>query len=747
MFVTYRDENRSFQSLGIWEPVTANVTGLAEPEQVQGALVSGGVLQTLGVQPLLGRWLDQRDESPAAAQVAMLSYGYWQRRFGGDPAILGRTIEINAITAEIVGVMPPGFRFGDDEAEVIGPFSIDPARLIPPPFCCFGVARLKPGVSIEQANADLERLLPVWLDRFPFANGVSGSEVYLGGWQITPTLRTLKDDVVGTIGEVLWVVMAMMGIVLLIACANVTNLLLVRGEQRQLEFGVRAVLGAGSWPIARVVLAEAFLSAAAGGLAGVAVGYGALQLLIALAPPQLPRLAAIALDERSIAFAAVLTLVAGGLMSLAPMLRAVRVRLATALRGARGSSTGMVQQRTQNALVVGQVALALVLLVSSGLMIRTFQALRAVEPGFTGAESVQTFRVNIPQVLTPDPRDVFRQQRAIAAELSAIPGVSTVGFVNGLPMEGGSANWDGIDVEGAEYGVDGDLALRVFRTISPGYLETLGTRLVAGRRLDWTDLDDTHNVALVSESLARELWQNPEAALGKNIRTAGGQGPWREIVGVVEDVRLVGADRPAPAVVYWPGLISDFYAGLPLYVERSVAFAVRSPLAGTPGLARQIEQAVWQVNPSLPVANMRTMQAIYDRSLARTSFTLIMLALGAASALVLGIVGFYGVLSYAVSLRRREIAIRLALGARRRDVQRRFVHHGLTLGGLGVAIGLVGAAATTRLMRALLYDVESLDPLTYAAVAGGLALVALLASYISSLRATRVDPAESLAAE
>lgn len=608
MFVTYRDGNRSFQSIGMFTPITANVTGLAEPEQVEAALVSGGVLQTYGVQPLLGRWLDERDENPASAQVVMLGYAYWQHRFGGDPNVVGRTLTLNAFTAEIVGVMPRGFRLGDRAVDLIGAFRIDPARLIPPPFCCFGVARLQPGVTIAQANADLERMLPTWLERFPFANGGSGREIYLDGWRITPALRTLKNDVVGTIGDVLWVVMAMIGIVLLIACANVTNLLLVRGEQPSLELGVRAALGAGIWPIARGLVTEALLLAFVGGVIGLALAYGALQLLLLLAPPQLPRLESIVLDGRAIGFELALTLVAGGLVSLAPVLRATRVRLATALRGARGGSTGWVQQRTQNALVVGQVALALVLLVASGLMIRTFQALRTVEPGFTAPESVQTFRVNLPQTLVPEPRDVFVQERAVADALTTIPGVTSVGFVNGLPMEGGGANWDGVDVEGAEYGVDGQLALRVFREISPGYLETMGTRVVAGRNLDWADLEDTREVALVSERLARELWQSAGLALGKRIRAAGGAGPWREVVGVVEDVRLVGADQPPPAIVYWPGLMADFYINVPLYVDRGVAFAVRSPLAGTPGLARQIERAVWSVNASLPVANVRTMQ-------------------------------------------------------------------------------------------------------------------------------------------
>ena len=318
-------------------------------------------------------------------------------------------------------------------------------------------------------------------------------------------------------------------------------------------------------------------------------------------------------------------------------------------------------------------------------------------------------------------------------------------------MEFGGVNWDGIDIESANYGTGGNFALRIYRSISPEYLATMGTRVIAGRDIDWADIDETRPVTMISEGLARELWTTPEAALGKKIRGAGGAAGlttlWREIVGVVEDVRLLGADQPPPKIVYWPPVMKDFYRGQPYYLPRGVAFAVRSSLAGSPALTRQIEQAVWSVNASLPVASVRTMLELYDRSLARTAFTLVMLIVAAGAALVLGVVGLYGVLSYAVSQRRREIAIRLALGAQQRDVQRRFVRYGVTLAGLGVIIGLVGAAGATRLMSAILYDVQPVDPLTYAAVAAGLTLVAALASYLPARRASAVAPAESLAAE
>ena len=624
---------------------------------------------------------------------------------------------------------------------MIGAFAINRAQLIPPPFCCNGVARLKPGVTIEQASADIERMLPIWVDMFPFPGGRRGTQ-YLDTWRVAPALKMLKADVIGNVGDSLWIVLAMIGVVLVIASANVTNLLLVRGESKARELEVRAALGAGSWRIARSMLAESLLLAAVAGVLGIMLAYMALEALLGLAPQQVPRLAELAIDARSLTFALLVTLAAGATISFAPVLRAARARLSTGLRAARGTSAGRAQHRAQNALVVGQVALALVLLVSSGLMIRTFDALRAVEPGFASPESLQTFRILSP--FTPNPRDTLVEQRAIVEALESIPGVSAVGFTNALPMEQVVTPWDSIDVEG-QNDESQSMALRIFNMVTPGYLEAMGIRLVAGRDLTWPDLEEPRPVTLVSAALARELFQTPEAALGQRIR--GASGPYREIVGVVDDVRINGLDREPPAAVYWPIFMAAFRPDVPLLAQRAVAFAVRSPLAGTPPLTAQIERAIWSVNPDLPVASVRTMQDFYDRSMGRTSFTLVMLVAAAGTALVLGVVGLYGVLSYAVSTRRREIAIRFALGARARDVQRRIVGQGVLLAGIGIVVGLVAAAAMTRLMTSLLYDVQPIDPLTYAAVAVGLIAVAALASYIPARRASAVDPAESLAAE
>jgi predicted permease len=460
----------------------------------------------------------------------------------------------------------------------------------------------------------------------------------------------------------------------------------------------------------------------------------------------------IALDWQAVVLAAGAALLAGVALGAIPALKFAGRRLVAGLQGgARGASGGRRQHRAQSALVVAQVALALVLLVSSGLMIRTFQALLVVDPGFTGADELQTMRLAIPVALEPDAARVVRMQHDIVDALEAIPGVSSAAFLTAMPLEGRDADWDVLVVEGAENFLSADEApIRRYHYTSPGMLRTAGTRLVAGRDIEWTDVYDDRPVAMVSENLARELWGSPDAALGKRVVTAlaAQEGRvWREVVGVVQNVRDNGLSEPAPTIVYWPTFMRGFYGADTVNVRRALTFIVRSPLAGTPALVEQMQQAVWSVNRDLPLASVRTMQEIYDESLARPSFTLVMLAVAAAAALVLGIVGLYGVLAYVIAQRRREIAIRLALGSQQREVTRRFVQQGLALACAGIAVGLLAAFGVTRLMASLLFGVQPIDAPTYAAVAVLLAAVAALASWLPARRAARVDPAGVLQAE
>jgi predicted permease len=753
MYFTYAEHNRSFEHIGVWGSGRGSVTGLAEPEEVRNLTVSDGVLQALEVQPLLGRALTAADQEPGAARTAMLSYEYWQRRFGGDPAAVGRTITINSNAAEIIGVMPEGFRIVDTAMDVIQPLRFDRSRLLLAPFDFYGIARLKPGVSVADANADIERMLPIWQSTWPPFRGTQAS-FYSDVWKIGPGLRPLKQEVVGGVGNVLWIVMGTIAIVLLIACANVANLLLVRARARERELAVRAALGAGGWHIARVLLLESTVLGALGGIAGLAVAYAALQVLLAIGPTGLPRLSEITIGGRELAFSFGISLLAGLLLGLVPVLKHAGPRTSAALHvGGRGSSAGRERNRAQNVLVVGQVALALVLLVTAGLMVRTFDALRRVEPGFTNAAELQTLRIAIPTSLVPEPERVARTQNDILGALAAIPGVRSAAFTSSMPMDGFNGGFDVILAEGQEVQEGTVPPVRRFKSVSPGLLETAGTRLVAGRDFVWDDLYDLRPVVMVSENLARELWNEPAGALGKRI---GFPGNWREVVGVVQDVRDNGLDQAPPAIVYWPSLrmgagdaaaLAAGDAAAPALVARAVTVVVRTPLAGTPVFTQQVQRAVWSVNPNLPVASVRTMQEVQAQSLARTSFTLVMLAAAGGVALVLGVVGLYGVISYAVAQRRREIAIRMALGAQQSAIRARFVRYGVTLAAIGILIGLGAAALGTRLMTSLLYEVRPLDLPTYVTVGVALTLVAAIASYLPARRASRVDPAESLAAE
>ena len=726
MLDTYRDENRVFESIGLWTPGLATVTGDGDPEEVPRIGATTGVLEALGVPPLLGRWFGA-DDVGGVPQV-LLSYGYWQRRFGGDPSAVGRILTVNGRPSEIIGVMPPGFRIADTESDLLmGPMYFDLPNLSSNSFAYLGVARLKPGMTVADANADVARMLPIWQAAWPPAG--ADAHLFTDVWHVTPTVRLLKQDVVGDIGTLLWLVMAAIGVVLLIACANVANLMLIRGAARQHELAIRAVLGAGGARLRRASWLEGLAIGLLGGLAGLVIAGAALRVLVALAPPTLPRLAEIALDTQVSALALAVASAAGLLVGLVVATRVDGSRLQEGLHaGGRTSSQGRAQQRVQRSLVVAQVALAVIVLVCAGLTLRTAEALRAVEPGFAGAEQVQTLRISLRANQMPDSVRAQRQQQIVAA-LTALPGVTTVGFAGNMPMDEFNLYGDTIEVEGRP----AEPSVRRFKSVSPGLFDAVGISLLAGRDFSWADLNDGRPAVLVSENMARELWATPAAALGKRLRVAGRQG-WQEVIGVVADVREDGLRAPSPTIVYWPTGIAG-------------VIAVRSSRAGTAELNREIQQAIWSVDPNLPVTWVRTLQDIYDQSLARTTFALVMLVVAACAALALGIVGLYGVLSYAVSLRRREIAIRLARGAQQREVRGQYVRHGVVLAALGIGVGLVAAAGVTRLIASLLYEVEAVDPLTYAAVAAGLIAVAALASYVPARRASSVDPAESLAAE
>jgi len=743
LYFTYRDEARTLQEIGIWRSNTVSVTGLAEPEEVRCLQVSDGVLPILGVQPVLGRSFTRNDDSPETPETVILTHGYWRSKFGGDTSVIGRRILLDGRAREIIGVMPDAFRFLDLKAALILPMRLDRNKTFLGNFSFSALARLKAGATIEQANRDVARLIPIAIERFPTFPGYSKKMFEEAG--LAPNLRSLKQDMVGDIGSVLWVLMGTVGMVLLIACANVANLLLVRNDGRQLELAIRASLGAGWGQIARELLLESVTLGLFGGLLGLALAYGGLRLLVAFSPGNLPRLTEISIDRFVLLFTAAVSLGSGVLFGLIPVVKYGGPHLGAALRaGGRTLSESKERHRARNALVVVQIALALVLLISSALMIRTFQALRQVRPGFTQPEEIQTLRISIPGSQVSDPVKVVRMHQDIAEKIAAIPGVTSVGLTSIIPMTG--QGWhDPIFTDDRIYSESQIPPLRIYKFVSPGLLKTMGNSVIVGRDFTWTDVYDKRPVAMVSENLARELWGTPTAALGRRIRerlTA----PWREVVGVVSDERDDGVDRKAPTIVCWPLLMNNF-SGDETFMQRTLALMIRSSRTGTPAFLTEIGRAVWSVNPNIPLANVRTLQEIYDGSLARTSFTLVMLGVAGAMALLLGIAGIYGVISYSVSQRQREIGIRLALGARNEEVTRMFVGQGVRLAGVGVACGLGAAIAFSRVMSSLLFNISPTDPVTYAAISAGLVASAMLASYLPALRATTVDPVEALRAE
>jgi len=745
MDLTFSEHNRTLASMGVWIPQTANVTGLAKPEEVHAIGVSEGVLETFGMAPVEGRWFNEADQDPRGTKSVMLSYGYWQRRFGGDRNVAGRRLEVDAVPRTIVGVMPRGFRVEDQNFDLLIPLAFDKTHEILAGFAYQGVGRLKPGVTLAMANADLGRLINVWMDSWSNGPG-SGDGHWYENWKIAPALEPLQQQVIGNVASVLWVVMGTIGLVLLIACTNLANLLLVRAESRQLELSIRAALGAGRMRVARELLLESVMLGLAGGALAVGVAYAGLRLLVAVGPADIPRLTEIALDWRSVAVTVGLALFSGLVLGLIPAAKHAWGRQELAGTGGRTASASRERHRTRNGLVVAQVALSLVLLVGATLMIRTFARMRNVEPGFADAAHVQTIRISIPDSLIRDPQEVLRTENAISDKLAALPGATGAGFTSGAPLQAVEPDWNNVYLEGKTYD-NGVAPLRLFENVSPGYFHAMGTRILAGRDFTWDDLYGTRGVAMISESMAREEFGSPEAAVGKGIRQVTFK-PWQRVIGVVEDVRQNGVEHAAPATVYWGAMVEvPWLPARTLSTVRSVTYAVHSANAGTEAFLNEVQQAVWSVNANLPVASPETMQQIYDASMGRTSFTLVMLGIAGSMALLLGVIGIYGVIAYAVAQRRREIGIRLALGAERAALRWMFVRSALALTGIGVAIGLGAAAGLMQLMKSLLFGVSPIDPLTYTAVTVVLAAVAMVASYVPARRAAAVNPVEALRSE
>lgn len=743
-YYAFQEENHVFQDIGLYdaginsEGQSVNVTGLGEPMRVPALPVTASVLRVLRITPLSGRLFTHADESPGSADTAILTYGYWGRQFGNHP-VIGTTIDVDGKPHTIIGVLPQSFRFLDNTGlAMLLPLKIDHAADRIDNWDYASIARLEAGVTLAEANADVARMLDIVGRRFyPSPDGFkSWSQLQMG-----PKLQFLKQAVIGGVGKLLWIVMAGVGLLLVIACANLANLLLVRAEGRKEEMAIRAALGASSSRIATEFFSESLVLAVLGSLLGLGVAYGALRILIGVAPASLPRLNEIGIDGEAILFTLAVSIAALLLFGSAPALQYAGAGLRSGLReGGRSMSESRGRKRLRSLLVIVQVALALVLLVSSGLIIRTFQALVRVNPGFLGPSEVQTFRVDIPDTLVKNAVDVTRLEEEISHKLEAIPGVSSVGISRNLPMD--ESLWGGpIAVEGQVYAPGQNPPRARFQFLAPGFLNTLRTPLVAGREFTWNDIYNEPPLIMVSENFARQYWANPASALGKKIREVK---DWREIIGVVGDVHQDGVDKEAPLSVYWPILTFEIDGNPAEGVRRRVAFAIRSQRTGSESFEKEVRSAVRSVAPNLPLFEMHTLNYYYTKSMAHTSFTLMILAVAAGMALFLGAVGLHGVMAYSVVLRRHEIGIRMALGAQKRDALKLVVGDGLMLTFLGIAIGIGAALGLTRFLSSLLYGVKPADPLTFTTVSFFLMAVAFFASYVPGRAAAKVDPAKTL---
>jgi putative ABC transport system permease protein len=737
-YLLYRRHARSFESMGAYRTADVNVGGLGgqevQAERVAAAVVTVSLLPTLRAAPVLGRALREDDDRPGAPPVVILSQELWRRKFGGDPGVIGRELVIDGRPREVVGIMPQGFHFPAARTALWLPLGFDPANASPLSFNFYAVGRLKAGVTPAAATAELGRYLPRLLDEFP----VPIPREMLEKAQLRPVVRPLRDVVVGDVGRLLWILLGAAALLLLVACANVASLFLVRAEGAHREIAVRMSLGAGRGAVLAVYLAEALLLALGGGALGVLLAFAGVRALRTLpAGVDLPRLPEVGLDGGVLGVAALASLASALAVSLLPVLRARRVSPAVVLKeSSRSATVGRDRQRARSALVVAQVALALVLVAGSALMARSFAGLRQVRPGFD-ARGVLTLRVSLPRATYADAGAVLRFLDAVVTQARSLPGVRAAAVTDWLPLTD-DHNDTAMDLEDHPRAADAVPPDHPVVYAGADYFAAAGIPLVTGRTFGRADAEHPALEVLVSRSFAEKYWRGRNA-VGRRLRPAL-TSEWYTVVGVVGDVHLATLEQPAEEVVYF-SLATPDRGGV--HVPRSVALVVRT--GGDPAaLAPSLRAAVHRLDPALPTFDERPMTALLAGAVARTRFVLLMLGIASLVALAIGAVGLYAVLAYGVSLRRREIGVRIALGATAREVSRMIARRGAVLAALGVVVGLVASIGLTRFLHGLLYGVSPTDPLALAATSAMLLAVALVASWLPARHAASVDPMEAL---
>jgi predicted permease len=729
-FVSWKEQNQVFEDMAASRNASFNLTGRGDPEAVVGRSVTANLFPVLGVAPALGRVFTAEEDRPGGPPVAVIGHALWQRRFGGDAGVVGSTVEVDGRTTTIVGVMPRDFVYPKREHEMWVPLAL-PAEQMANRNAHYlqVVARLKPDVPVERARADLAAIAERLARDFPASNRDVGVVVV-----------PLAEEVLGDTRDAVLVLMIAVGCVLLIACANVANLLLSRATARRREIAVRVALGAGRLRIVRQLLTESVLLAVLGGALGLTIALWSFDLLATFIPTGASHAAALGLDARVLGFTAALALATGVVFGLAPALSVTRQDLGDELKAAGSHGFAASHRRLRGALVVSEVALAFLLLAGAGLMLQAFARVRAVDPGFR-AGNVLTARTMLPSPRYDDAarRNAFYD--AVLARVEALPGVISAGYTGFLPLtnRGGS---QGFSIEGRPPPPPGVINDANYRVVSHGYHATVGTPLQRGRLLAPSDRAGSQRVLVVNQTFARKFFPGEEV-LGRRIKHGppDSDAPWLTIVGVVGDVRQMGLEQDARAEVYVP---YPQFEDHNFFSPKDLAIRVeREPMA----LANAVRQAVWAVDPLQPVADVQPLEALLDRETASRSVQTSLLGGFAALALVLASLGIYGVLSYTVAQRRREIGIRMALGAHAGQVVRMVVRQGLVLWAIGIAIGLLAALALTRALASLLYGVSATDPLAFAAGAVALGLVAAFASWLPARQAARVDPMITLKAE
>jgi putative ABC transport system permease protein len=721
-FLDWREQNHVFEGIAAYGEDTYTLSGGGEPEQVPGARISSGLFEILGIQPMMGRTFRAEEDSPTNDTVVILSYGLWQRRFAGNPNILGQSISVGNRPHTIIGVMPAGFRF-PEVADMWRPLALDTTMWTRNDHGLSAIARLKPNVTLEQAQGDMIAVARHIEEQNPVTNEGFGV-----------TVSNLRDQLVGDYRKALMILLGVVSFVLLIACANVANLLLARSVGRQKEIAIRATLGASRWRIVRQLVTESLLLSAIGGVLGLVLAVWGIDLLLAAIPIEFPFWMKFSLDGRVVGFTVVISMLTGVVFGLAPAIQASKIELNETLKeGGRNAGAATGHRRLRSLLVVSELALSLVLLTGAGLMMQSFMRLQRVNSG-VNPNNVLTLAVPLPKAKyeEEEKRRAFFQQ--LIERVRSVPGVESAGAVSNLPL-GGSRWGRSLTVEGRPVLSVGEAPVINHCVITPDYFRSMGIPLLTGRDFNETDNKDSLKVTVIDERLAREYWPN-ESPVGKRIRFGPPESnePWHTIVGVVGEVRHQRLDMSTRKSIYIP------FQQLPI---REMTITVRA--AGDPlSLVGAVRNQVRALDADQPVTNVRPMTEVISRSVWQPRLYAILFGVFAVVALVLSSVGIYGVMSYAVTQRTHEIGIRMALGARQSDVLRMVVGQGLILTLFGIALGLLGAFGVTRVMSSLLFGVTATDPVTFLSVSLLLGCVALLACYIPARRATRVDPMTAL---